>query len=151
RLGFLDVGVENGLLETTTPISLAVALKDPDGTNLGDAGDTDRGRITLKELADNILSPGNLLATPTIAGALKATLPLSASIGSLSIPASSATTLIIELPDLSDPTNVNVTPPSIGDDFKKLLEFRNMSAAQFVSLIAGLTSQLEGLRNASFV
>ena len=148
RLGFLDVSVQHGSLVTTTPISFAVALKDPDGTNKGQAGDTDGGRITLKELGDNLLTPGNLIQAPTIGGGLEATLPLAASFLGVST-ATADTTLTVTVPDISDPSTISVGFPA-GASIQKFLDFRNMNAAQFVSLIAGLASKLQGLRDTQF-
>src|SRR5262249_31918981 len=59
------------------------------------------------------------------------------------------TTLVVDFPDLSDLSNVNVTVPP-GLNASELFNFRNMTAAGFVSLLAGLSSRLEDFRNSKF-
>ena len=148
RLGFLDVSVVGGGLHTNN-LAFTLPFADPDGTNAGDVGDTDGGRVTLSELIANLATPGQLIGTPTLAGSLTAALPLAASIGSLSVPASAATTLTVTLPDLNDPTNVQVDPISF--ELQDLLNFKNMSAAGFVSLIGVLIDKLQDLGKSDLI
>jgi len=155
RLGFIEVEVEpiggdpaTSFIQSTTPFSFVVALKDPDGTQEGDSGDTDGGRITLQELLDNLQTPLSLLEEPDITGGLEAQLPLGAPF--LGIAASAATTATITLPDITDPASLQLDFPDFSDMWE-LRNFNNLSAAGFVSLIAQIASYLDGVRESELV
>ena len=158
RLGFLEVEVgpyggdpSTSFVRSTSPLTVEVSLQDPDGTQAGDAGDTDGGRITLQELIDHLGTPSNLIGSPEIHGSLEASLPLGASILGLTVPPSAATTVMITMSNISDLDTLNVVLPDPIGDFREMLNFDNLTAAEFVSQLAGLATQLERLRRSDLI
>jgi outer membrane protein OmpA-like peptidoglycan-associated protein len=149
RLGFIEVDVApygndplTSRIESTSPLSFTVRLADP--------GPTDDGKITLSELQSAISSPLSLLETPEITGSVQAQLPLGVSIPGLSISPSAETTAVVTLAKIDDFDSLTVQFPDF-PDMKELLNFNNLSAAEFVSQIAVLAAQLDNLRKSDLI
>jgi Ca2+-binding RTX toxin-like protein len=144
RFGFLDIEVVGGSVTTTTPFAFTVGLRDP-GTSAPD------GRITLKELADNISSPINLLESPTIAGGAQMVLPIGVEMPFLTIAPSASTTVTVTMADINNPSSLTVTPDlSSLTDLSELLNFKNMTAGSFVSLLGKVSNWLDDVRKSDF-
>ncbi|PLX90166.1 MAG: hypothetical protein C0619_09990, partial [Desulfuromonas sp.] len=133
RLGFIDVGIVDGTV--IGDASAAISLLDvvPNGD----------GKITLSEFSSASASD---LVSATADGWVYAALPLSASFGGLTIPAGPETTVTIGISDITDPaTTIYYHLPST-DVFNELLNFTNMNAASFVSLLGQLSNWLDEMR-----
>ncbi len=166
RLGFLDVNIVGGRAYTfdpsadpsfdlsdltqlahppagvLAPLRLQVALQDPDGNT----GDLDGARISLRELIDTVTlgDPLGLLGAPTVTGAAVAVLPLGVT-SPLVIAASAATTIGVVVSDITDPASIDLLLPD-SLDFEELLNFRNLGAADLLTLLAHLGTALQTLR-----
>ncbi|MEE8524882.1 MAG: hypothetical protein V3T72_13190, partial [Thermoanaerobaculia bacterium] len=134
RFGFLSVGIQNGNASLDPTITLS--LNDP-GTNALD------GRIDLAELLAG--GTDSLLSTD-ITGSALFELPLIAPFIGLTT-ATPASTVTISLTDIDDFDTLSVTAPGLED----IKNFLNMDAAAFVSLLAGVSSRLDALRNSDFM
>jgi hypothetical protein len=140
RFGFLDVEVKDGV--GTADFAVSLNLQDP-GTRLAD------GRIDLSELIDVLATdPGLLTSGPAVSGGANFSLPLAAPF--LGIDASADTTLLVDIPDLGNPTDVNVTLPGTAafDDF---LDFENLGFADIVALLRQLRDFLVDIEGFSFL
>ncbi len=136
RFGFVDVRVVGGS-GVATPTLTAVLL-DP-GTSAAD------GRTSIQELIDNLANPDALLDAE-FSGMASFTLPLAVPFLGITSPIA-ATTVGLAIPDLSDPTGIEVTGPS----FEDLLNFDRMTAGSFVSLLGQVSDWLEGVRQSDLV
>ncbi len=128
KFGFVGIDVAgNGSLTG----SLSIALKDP-GTSPGS-----NGRITLKELIDNIGAIGSLIETPQLAGSGLFTLGVSLEPAFPSIGTNNPT-LTITVNDLGNPFSATPTAPDVDIATAGFDDLANFDDIGFQDIIVAL-------------
>lgn len=150
RFGFLSIGIDEGTMTTTDPLSILVKLNDL-GSN--DPPNAPNGRIDFSELLAGLDHLDQLVSVEGTGG-LTLVLPVETSLPGLlglgDIPDGTDNNTLLDravtvtIPDLSDTDSIDVT---LGDDLKDILgNFTNMDAGTFVSLLGGVSNWLEDFR-----
>src|SRR5207253_95440 len=136
KFGFIDIGVANGSANLAANLSLSLA--DP-GTEPG----TD-GRITLTELIGAIASdPSSLAPNLSFDATADATLSgITINLPGVSLGGSPSVTVHVDIPGISTPPNVTVTPTG----FEGLDAFKNLSITDIVHALHSLADYLSNLQ-----
>ena len=131
RFAFLGVNIEGGY--ASGDATFTYALKDPDNSD-------NLKRITLGEFGRAVAN-----AEYDFTGNATASLPIA--VPFLGVTAGPDTTVVVTLPDLKDLTNFTFTP-EIGDlpGLQDALNFKNMTAGAFVSMLAQASDWLNKMR-----
>jgi Ca2+-binding RTX toxin-like protein len=130
RLGFLSVGVSNGSIDFDADVDFDLSVLDAD----------DDDKITLAEITANF---GDL--DPDTGGTLAGTLPITASLAGLTLPANPE--VLFGATDIFDLDTYFFDFSGIGPE---ALNFGNLDAAGMVSLIARLADELDNVRDSGF-
>ena len=122
-LGFLDAGVEDGVV--LVDATLQATLRDP---NLD-------GHVSLSELIDTPMSD---LVGVSLTSSIDATLPIHASVGGFSTSTVTPPTILISDSDLFDSTPPDVTL----QNFDQILDFSSFDADSILAMLRSLATRL---------
>jgi hypothetical protein len=135
RLGFINAVIEGGTADAE--VGLQIALTDP--------SENPDGRITLDELIDAVTDDiGRLIGDPVLTGSAHFSLPLGAPFLGID-PDPATTAVVVDIPDLANPSDVQVTPPDT-PDFGEIFNFTRLDASSLVGLLGRLTFWLDEFR-----
>ncbi|MFN0038401.1 MAG: LEPR-XLL domain-containing protein, partial [Burkholderiales bacterium] len=128
HFGFLGVGVENGTFDLDADVGINVIDPNSDG------------KITAGELAS---TPFENLFQATATGALSANLPIRVNTGLGGFVNPNVGSVTLAAPQLFNPGSYDL---NFNGNFSDLFEFGDLSAAQILTLLTQLTTQLDELR-----